>query len=79
MLEGHFEPGSRTRPRLKDLRFALGLARETGVVLPATARVEQFMMGMHVAGRGDLDHSSLITVLEDLASHRVAPHAPAVA
>jgi 2-hydroxy-3-oxopropionate reductase len=79
MLEGHFEPGSRTRLHLKDLRIALDLARETGVVLPATAQVEQLMVAMHVAGRGDLDHSGLITVLEDLAGHRVAAQAPALA
>ncbi len=71
MLEGHFEPGFRTRLHLKDLRNALDLARETGVVLPATAEVEQLMVAMRVAGRGDLDHSGLITVIEDLANHHV--------
>lgn len=71
MLEGHFEPGFRTRLHLKDLRNALDLARETGVVLPATAEVEQLMVAMRVAGRGDLDHSGLITVIEDLADHHV--------
>ncbi len=74
LLEGHFEPGFRTRLHLKDLRNALDLARETGVVLPATAQVEQLMVAMKVAGRGDLDHSGLITVVEDLAAHRVAEH-----
>ncbi len=74
MLEGHFEPGFRTRLHLKDLRNALDLARETGVVLPATAEVEQLMVAMRVAGRGDLDHSGLITIIEDLAGHRVAEH-----
>ncbi len=72
MLEGHFEPGFRTRLHLKDLRNALDLARETGVVLPATAEVEQLMVAMRVAGRGDLDHSGLISVIEDLADFRVA-------
>lgn len=73
-LEGHFEPGFRTRLHLKDLRNALDLGRETGVTLPATAQVEQLMVAMRVAGRGDLDHSGLITVIEDLAGHRVADH-----
>ncbi len=51
---------------------ALDLARESGVVLPATAQVEQLMQAMRVAGRADYDHSGLITVLEDLAGFRVA-------
>ncbi len=42
------------------------------MTLPATAQVEQLMVAMRVAGRGDLDHSGLITVIEDLAGHRVA-------
>jgi 2-hydroxy-3-oxopropionate reductase len=72
MLDGHFEPGFRARLHIKDLRNALDLARETGVVLPAAAEVEQLMVAMRVAGRGDLDHSGLITVIEDLAAHKIA-------
>jgi 2-hydroxy-3-oxopropionate reductase len=72
MLGGHFEPGFRVRLHLKDLANALALARETGVVLPATALVEQQMEALKVAGRADLDHSSLLTILEDLARFSVA-------
>lgn len=71
MLLGHFDPGFRVRLHLKDLKNALDLARETGVVLPATVQVEQLMQRMRIAGRADYDHSGLITVLEDLAEHRV--------
>ena len=59
------------RLHLKDLKNALDLAREAGVVLPATAEVEQLMQRMRIAGRGEYDHSGLITVLEDLAEVRV--------
>lgn len=72
MLGGTFDPGFRIRLHLKDLRNALDLGREIGVVLPATAEVEQLMVAAITAGRGDYDHSGLITVIEDLASHRVA-------
>lgn len=72
MLGGHFEPGFRIRLHLKDLANALALGRETGVVLPATALVEQQMEALKVAGRADLDHSSLITIVEDLAHYSVA-------
>ena len=71
MLGGHFEPGFRVRLHLKDLANALALARETGVVLPATALVEQLMQRMRIAGRGEYDHSGLVTVIEDLAGARV--------
>lgn len=72
MLGGHFEPGFRIRLHLKDLANALALGRETGVVLPATALVEQQMEALKVVGRADLDHSSLITIVEDLARYSVA-------
>jgi 2-hydroxy-3-oxopropionate reductase len=72
MLSGRFEPGFRIRLHLKDLRNALDLARESGVSLPAAASVEQLMRGAAAAGRGEYDHSGLLTVLEDLARFRVA-------
>jgi len=77
MLGGHFEPGFRIRLHLKDLRNALDLARESGVVLPITAEVDQMMQALQISGRGDLDHSGLLTLLEDLAHFRVADARPA--
>jgi 2-hydroxy-3-oxopropionate reductase len=71
ILGGHYDPGFRVRLHLKDLKNALELAREAGVVLPATAQVEQLMQRMRIAGRGEYDHSGLVTVLEDLAEVRV--------
>jgi 2-hydroxy-3-oxopropionate reductase len=71
ILGGHYDPGFRVRLHLKDLKNALELAREAGVVLPATVQVEQLMQRMRIAGRGELDHSGLVTVLEDLADVRV--------
>jgi len=71
-LAGTFDPGFRIRLHLKDLKNALEAARENGVVLPLTAAVEQLMQAARVAGRGDFDHSGLITVLEDLAGFKVA-------
>jgi 2-hydroxy-3-oxopropionate reductase len=71
ILGGRFDPGFRIRLHLKDLKNALDLAREAGVVLPATAEVEQLMQRARIAGRGEYDHSGLVTVLEDLAEVRV--------
>jgi 2-hydroxy-3-oxopropionate reductase len=71
-LAGTFDPGFRIRLHLKDLKNALETAREQGVVLPATAVVEQLMQVARIAGREDFDHSGLLTVVEDLAAYRVA-------
>jgi 2-hydroxy-3-oxopropionate reductase len=72
MLGGTFDPGFRVRLHLKDLKNALDLAREIDVALPAAAEVDQLMRAMSALGRADLDHSGLITVLEDLAGFQVA-------
>lgn len=71
-LTGDFDPGFRIRLHLKDLKNAGELARDIGVALPAAAMVEQLMRAALANGRGDYDHAGLITVLEDLASARVA-------
>lgn len=74
MLIGKFDPGFRISLHLKDLRLALELARETGVSLPLTAGTEQLMQVAKIAGRGERDHSALLTVIEDLADFRVRDH-----
>jgi 2-hydroxy-3-oxopropionate reductase len=70
-LSGGFAPGFRIRLHLKDLKNAGELARDVGVALPAAAIVENLMRAALANGRGDFDHSGLITVLEDLAAARV--------
>jgi 2-hydroxy-3-oxopropionate reductase len=70
-LAGRFDPGFRVRLHLKDLKNALELAREVDVTIPAAAQVEQLMRSMLAAGRGDLDHSGLVTVIEDMSGFRV--------
>ena len=72
MLSDRFDPGFRIRLHLKDLKNALELGREIDVALPAAAQVEQLMRSASALGRADLDHSGLITVLEDLADYHVS-------
>jgi 2-hydroxy-3-oxopropionate reductase len=71
MIEHDFVPGGRVRFHHKDLGIALALARATGTALPVTALVDQMLATLEATGRGDLDHSALLTYLEDLAGHRV--------
>ncbi len=71
MIAHDFTPGGRVRFHHKDLGFALETARRYGVSLPVTALVDQMFASLEVNGRGDLDHSALLTYLEDLAGHRI--------
>jgi 2-hydroxy-3-oxopropionate reductase len=71
-LNHDFEPGGKVEFHRKDLRIALEAGREYGVPLPVTAVVYQMFEALMAEGRGGLDHSSLLTVIEDLAQCRVA-------
>lgn len=66
-LEHDFDPGFRIDLHHKDLGIALAAARETGVAVPVTAVVAQLMVAARSAGRGQLDHGALLTVIEDLS------------
>jgi 2-hydroxy-3-oxopropionate reductase len=71
VLKRDFKPGFRTRLHYKDLSIALSAGSEYGVPLPVTSLIREMMGAMKVAGRGDYDHSGIITVLEELAKCEV--------
>lgn len=71
MLDRNFTPGFRVRLHQKDLNIALSTGRVLGVPLPATAVVQEAFTALRGLGRSDDDHSSLFTLLEDLAGIRV--------
>ncbi|MGA3296845.1 MAG: 2-hydroxy-3-oxopropionate reductase [Candidatus Bathyarchaeia archaeon] len=71
LLKRDFKPGFKTRLHYKDLSIALSAGSEYGVSLPVTSLIREMMGAMKVAGRGDFDHSGIITVLEDLAKFEV--------
>ncbi len=66
-----FAPGFRVDLHRKDLNIAMNAGKTTGVPLPVTALVQQLFEALAVAGRGGLDHSSLVTIYEDLANFQV--------
>ena len=68
MVRGDFSPGFRVDLHRKDLRIALESARRLGVVTPVSAVVDQLLLALSVAGKGDLDHGALLTVIEQLSS-----------
>jgi 2-hydroxy-3-oxopropionate reductase len=66
-----FEPGFRIELHHKDLGIALAAGREYGVALPVTAIVDQMLEASMAKGRGDRDHSALLTLLEEGAQHEI--------
>jgi 2-hydroxy-3-oxopropionate reductase len=68
MIAHQFQPGFRIDLHRKDLGIALATAGAESVPVPATALVGQLFEALAAAGKGDLDHSALITVYEDLAN-----------
>ena len=66
-LADTYNPGFKIDLHYKDLGLIMESARALGVPLPATAAVQELFSAMRVKGRGGLDHSGIITLLEDLA------------
>jgi 2-hydroxy-3-oxopropionate reductase len=70
-LEHDFTPGFKVALHHKDLGIALRTARELDVYVPTTALVDQMLAALEAAGEGGLDHSALLTVIEQQSSHRI--------
>ena len=62
-----FDPGFRIRLHYKDLNIIREAGRAFGVPLPASALAHELFGAAMAAGRGELDHSGVVTVIEDLA------------
>jgi 2-hydroxy-3-oxopropionate reductase len=62
-----YKPGFKVDLHFKDLGLIMESARALGVPLPATAVVQELFSALRVKGRGGLDHSAVVTLLEDLA------------
>lgn len=67
-LQHNFQPGFKIRLHSKDLGIALATGHEYGVALPVTALVDQMLTTLKAKGRGELDHSAILTHIEDLAA-----------
>lgn len=66
-LANTYNPGFKIDLHYKDLGLIMESARALGVPLPATAVVQELFSALRAKGRGGLDHSGVITLLEDLA------------
>ena len=71
MLEHSFDPGFRIELHHKDLGIALAAGREYGVTLPVTAIVDQMLETLKLRGKGDQDHSAILTLIEESSAHEI--------
>jgi 2-hydroxy-3-oxopropionate reductase len=66
-LASTYNPGFKIDLHFKDLGLIMEASRALGVPLPCTAMVQELFNALRVKGKGGLDHSGVITLLEELA------------
>lgn len=66
MVGRRFDPGFRVDLHHKDLGIVLSAAEQAGVVMPLAALTAQLMASLKAQGHGELDHSALLKVVEQL-------------
>jgi 2-hydroxy-3-oxopropionate reductase len=71
ILNENYKPGFRSKLYAKDMRIAERTLAEHHAAAPVSAVVQELVYGLVARGRGDLDYSSLATVIFDLAG---VPH-----
>ena len=71
LLKRDFNPGFKARLHHKDLSIAMAVGSEYNAPLPVTGLIREMIGAMKALGRGDYDHTGIITILEDLAEAKV--------
>jgi 2-hydroxy-3-oxopropionate reductase len=71
VLAGNYKPGFRIELHIKDLQNALDTAHDTGVPVPLTSQVMEFLQALKVDGKAGDDHGGLIQFYEKLAGVKV--------
>ncbi len=66
-VAGTYNPGFKIDLHFKDLGLIMESSRALGVPLPTTAVVQELFNALRVKGKGGLDHSGIITLIEELA------------
>lgn len=79
VIARNFQPGFRINLHQKDLRNALLAAESMKVSLPITSLVQQMLMALMNEGKGNLDHSAIVTFIEQMAGVEVKKAAAAKA
>jgi 2-hydroxy-3-oxopropionate reductase len=76
MMRHHFEPGGKSAFHLKDLKIVTQIAQQYRVALPLGTQVEQLFTALVANGKGNLDHSALLTVIESLSNYSLIQDQP---
>jgi len=76
-ISRNFQPGFRIKLHEKDLRNALLAAQSMKVSLPFTSLIHQVLMALMNEGKGDLDHSAIVTFIEQMAGIEISKAAAA--
>lgn len=71
VISRNFKPGFRIRLHQKDLRNALQAAESMKVSLPLTSAIQQVLIALMNQGKGDLDHSAIVTFVEEMANIQI--------
>jgi len=71
IMDRNFKPGFRIRLHQKDLHNALLTGKELEVPLPVTSLVQEMLGALTNEGKGDSDHSAIVTFIENLAKVEV--------
>jgi len=71
MLDRNFQPGGMIKSHRKDLDIVLAAAKATGICLPGTAMISQLFNAVLARGGAEWDHSSIVTVLEQMSDVEV--------
>jgi 2-hydroxy-3-oxopropionate reductase len=71
VISRNFQPGFRISLHEKDLRNALLAAESMKVSLPFTSLAQQILIALMNGGKGNLDHSAIVTFIEDMAGVEV--------
>ena len=67
----NFKPGFRIKLHQKDLRNALLAAESMKVSLPLTSAVQNMLIDLMNNGKGDLDHSAIVQIIEEASAVEV--------
>lgn len=68
IIDRNFEPGFKIKLHRKDMNIALQTGKELSVPLHGSAQVTSLMDSIIAQGNGELDHSSIALLLEQLAN-----------
>ncbi len=73
MLSRSFDPGFRVDLHHKDLGIVTSAAREAGVAIPLGSLLAQLMGSLRGQGHGQLDHSALLLLVDQLSGRASGP------